>query len=69
MTTFTFTIEAEDAVITNFDISRKVMQIATDNVNYLDPVAIAEMILAECAAMERREKVEQDYIPRKAKRQ
>lgn len=57
MTTCTFVIEADDAGITNFDIARKVMQIATGNVNRLDPVAIAEMILAECAAMGRREKI------------
>ena len=57
MRTYTFVIEADDVGITNFDVARKVMQIATDNVNGLDHVAIAEMILAECAAMERREKV------------
>ena len=57
MTTYTFVIEADDVGITNFDIARKVMQIATDKVNYLDPVAIAKMILAECAAMKRREKI------------
>lgn len=56
MTTYTFVIDADDAGITNFDIARKVMQFVTDNVNCLDPVAIAEMILAECAAMERRER-------------
>lgn len=58
MMTYTFVVEAEEGVITNFDIARKVMQIATDNVNYLDPVAIAEMILSECAAIKRREKNE-----------
>lgn len=54
MMTYTFVVEAEEGVLTNFDIARKVMQIATDNVNRLDPMAIAEMILAECAAKERK---------------
>ena len=57
MTTCTFVIEADDAGITNFDVARKVMQIATDKVNCLDPVAIAEMILAERAAIGRIEKI------------
>ena len=46
--TYTFIIVTDENGITNFDVARKIMLIAKESIEELDPYVIARMVLAEC---------------------